>query len=114
MVPILVGAALAMAACSTQRVAPSSSEMGGMGPLLTVERFLQAVNGRDYEAMADLFGTADGSIEGDRTEIERRMDLMARILAHEDYDIATEAREQFAGLGEFLSGHRSLLSGAGA
>lgn len=89
---ILLAAGLP-AACATQQVSPSpSSEMAGMGPLLTVERFLQAVNARDYEAMASLFGNADGPIEGDDNELEVRMDLMARILQHEDYEIASEAR----------------------
>lgn len=62
-----------------------------MGPLLTVERFLQAANSRDYDAMASLFGTVEGPIEGDRNELEVRMDLLARVLQHRDYSIASEA-----------------------
>lgn len=63
-----------------------------MGPLLTVERFLQAANSRDYQAMASLFGTADGPFDGERTEVELQMDLIARVLQHEDYGIASEAQ----------------------
>lgn len=66
--------------------------MATMGPLLTVERFLQAANAREYEAMASLFGTADGPFEGDRREVEIQMDLIAEILEHGDYGIANEAR----------------------
>ncbi|HSR43139.1 MAG TPA: hypothetical protein VLL48_13220 [Longimicrobiales bacterium] len=90
---LLVAACVAIlpAACTTRQVSPPpSTEMAGMGPLLTVERFLQAVNARDYVSMAALFGNAEGPIEGERTELEVRMDLMARILRHRDYGIASQ------------------------
>ena len=41
---------------------------------------------------ARLFGTADGPIQGDPLEIERRMDLIAQILRHQDFEIASESR----------------------
>lgn len=62
-----------------------------MGPLLTVERFLQAANAREYDAMANLFGTVEGPFKGEPTEVELQMDLIANILQHRDYDIASEA-----------------------
>lgn len=89
LIPVVVGAVLWSGACTTQRVA-SPGAMDGMGPLLTVERFLQAANSRDYEAMASLFGTVDGPFEGERTDVEVQMDLISRILRHQDYSIASE------------------------
>jgi hypothetical protein len=65
--------------------------MAGMAPSLSVERFLQAVNARDYASMAGLFGTAEGPIQGDRAELEIRMDLMSRVLRHDDYRIASQS-----------------------
>jgi hypothetical protein len=41
--------------------------------------------------MAALFGTAAGPIEGERTQLEVRMDLMAQVLTHQDYRIASQA-----------------------
>jgi hypothetical protein len=61
---------------------------------LTVERFLQAANTRDLETMSRLFGTDDGPI-GDtasREEVELRMDVIAEILRHIDYEIISETR----------------------
>lgn len=105
---------LGLGACTTQRVQPSR-DMAAVAPQLSVERFLQAVNARDLDAMADLFGTADGPM-GDRgssvgcafkkigswfglseacrsrEEIELRMDAIAEILEHEDYQIVSEGR----------------------
>lgn len=82
--------------------------------MLSVERFLQAENTGDLEAMARIFGTAEGPI-ADRTghfitcpfrrlgswcrmgdpclswvEIELRMNLIAQILQHDDYRVRTE------------------------
>lgn len=105
---------LGLGACTTQRVQPSR-DMAAVAPQLSVERFLQAVNARDLNAMADLFGTAEGPM-GDRgssfgcafkkigswlglseacrswEEIELRMDAIAEILEHEDYQIVSEGR----------------------
>jgi hypothetical protein len=83
--------------------------------MLSVERFLQAANTRDLDAMARLFGTADGPII-DQTgggfscafkrmgswigigepcvswaEIELRMDALAQILRHDDYRLRSES-----------------------
>ena len=57
-----------------------------------VERFLQAANARDLETMSRLFGTPDGPI-GDRRsreEVELRMNVIAQILQHDDYEIISE------------------------
>lgn len=85
-VPVLTSA------CTTQRVSGGGSdEMAAVAPMLSVERFLAAANAGDYEAMARLFGTSSGPIEGDRAEIELRMDAISRVLRHDDYRIVGEA-----------------------
>jgi len=88
-----VPVALVLAACTTQVVQERpSSDLAAVAPSLSVERFLQAVNGEDYEAMASLFGTVNGPVQGDGQEIEIRMATIAQILRHRDYEIATERR----------------------
>ncbi len=88
-----VFAALTLGGCTTQRVAPAStSELAAVAPMLSVERFLQAVNARDYDAMARIFGTVDGPVEGERTTIELWMDTLARVLQHRDYRIVGESQ----------------------
>ena len=64
-----------------------------MAPLLSVERFLQAANARDLEAMTGLFGTHEGPIQGEWRELELRMATIAEVLRHEDYAIEGERRE---------------------
>ena len=41
---------------------PALDRMAGVQPILSVERFLQVANTGDLEAMALIFGTADGPI----------------------------------------------------
>ena len=88
--------------------------MAAVAPMLSVERFLQAANARDLDAMSRIFGTADGPIGdtgntfgcafkkfGDwiglgsrcvtREEVEIRLDAIARILEHRDYQIVSES-----------------------
>jgi hypothetical protein len=89
--------------------------VAAVAPTLSVERFLQAVNTRDLEAMARIFGNEDGPIAdqtgngfscafkrkgswigiGERcvswTDIELRMDALALILRHDDYTVRTES-----------------------
>ena len=105
--PVLVLALVLLAsACTTQVVANPAT---AIGPQLSVERFLQAANTRDLSSMGRLFGTEDGPL-GDtgstfgcffkkigswfgasscesRQDVELRMDVIAEILAHEDYRI---------------------------
>jgi hypothetical protein len=63
-----------------------------VAPTLTVERFLQAANIRDLDTMSRLFGTDDGPIleTANREEVELRMDLIAEILQHDDYEIVSD------------------------
>jgi len=90
--------------------------MAGPQPQLSVERFLQAANTRDLEAMSRIFGTSKGPI-ADRAgstlgcafkrmgswmrlsrrciswqEIEVRMNTIAYILRHDDYRMRSETR----------------------
>lgn len=99
--------------CTTTRYV-SSGEMAAVAPVMSVERFLGAVNARDLHGMARIFGTEDGPVIetggafgcafkrmgswiglGDRCptlqEVEIRMDALARVLRHEDYTIGAEA-----------------------
>lgn len=105
---------LIIGGCTTTRVV-SSGEVPALAPMLSVERFLQASNQRDLQAMARLFGSADGPVIetgsafgcafkkigswiglGDRCttqqEVELRMDAIAQILQHEDYTLVSESR----------------------
>jgi len=107
--PLLMLVTLTAAGCSsnssTQTVAPVAAQ-------LSVERFLQAANARDFQAMGRLFGTADGpametgstfgcffkkigswfggSACTKKVDVELRMDAIAQILRHEDYRILRE------------------------
>lgn len=100
---IAVAAGLALTlmgsvACTTQQVSSSSSSSGmtaapGLGPVLTIERFLQAANTEDLATMASLFGTHDGPIGGRREDVELRMSAIASIVQHDDYEIGEQSRE---------------------
>lgn len=87
--------AVAALGCATQVVeAPRSGDaLAGVAPILSVERFLQAVNAQDFDAMARIFGTVDGPVEGPAQEVELRMATIARILQHQDYKIESERLE---------------------
>lgn len=110
---LLVAFALA-SGCTTQTMDPGSGT-AGVAPVLSVERFLQASNSQDYEAMARLFGTVEGPvIETGSTfgcafkkmgswiglsdscvtwpEVESRMAAIATILRHDDYRIVSEGQ----------------------
>jgi len=105
---LLAVAVLSACSASQVRVNPATA----IEPQLSVERFLQASNVRDLDAMARLFGTAEGAM-GDtgstfkcafkkvgswfggqactgRQEVELRMDAIASILRHQDYSITQQ------------------------
>ncbi len=90
--PILCFLLTSAGACTSQTVVRQSQFT--VAPALTVERFLQAANARDLETMSRLFGTHDGPIadRGSREEVELRMDVIAEILQHNDYEIVSERR----------------------
>jgi hypothetical protein len=93
----------------------SGSQYSSVAPVaaqLSVERFLQAANERDFQGMARLFGTQNGSswetgstfgcffkkigswFGGSactkKVDVEIRMDAIASIIRHEDYRIVRE------------------------
>ena len=88
--PILFGLLVSVGACTSQTVMNQSQLP--VAPALTVERFLQAANTRDLETMSRLFGNNDGPIvdSGSREEVELRMNVIAEILQHDDYEIVSE------------------------
>jgi hypothetical protein len=111
----MLGTALASTmlwGCAQQ--VPGPGPMASVAPQLSVERFLQASNGRDYDGMSRIFGTAEGPL-GDtgstfgcffkkigswfggqscvrRQDLEIRMAAIANILTHSDYRIVGEER----------------------
>jgi len=106
---MMVASLILPAACTTA-VQPGPG--AGVVAQLSVEQFLQAANARDIEAMGRLFGTSDGPILDTggtlgcafkkigswfggtacvkRSEVEVRLDAIARALRHEDYRITRE------------------------
>jgi len=106
---LLLIVAFASAACS------SSSQYVPVAPVaaqLSVERFLQAANDRDFQGMGRLFGSADGPAWDTgstfgcafkkigswfggtactrKVDVELRMDAIASIIQHDDYRIVRE------------------------
>lgn len=101
---------LLLAAACTSQSGPSAA--APVAAQLSVERFLQAANQRDVQAMGRLFGTADGSLMETggtfgcffkkigswfggtactrSTDVEIRMDAIASIVQHQDYRIVRE------------------------
>lgn len=77
---------LLVAACGGRDVVPA---MESPGPALVVERFLQAANVNDLYTMTQLFGTARRTIDQieTRERAERRMQVLASLLRHEDYSV---------------------------
>jgi len=110
---ILAALLLSTVACASSTT--GDDQMAAVAPMLSVERFLQAANARDLDAMARLFGTSSGPVAdtggtlgcafkkmgswiglgracSTRQEVELRMDAIARILQHQDYRIVDESR----------------------
>jgi len=103
---------LASAACAST---PATPRMAASQPMVSVERFLQAANTGDLEAMANIFGNRSGSMVDRmgnpltcgfkrmgswirvsdrcviRSEMELRMNVIALILRHDIYRVRNEA-----------------------
>lgn len=106
---LLLALALAPGACTT---VVQGTPGAGVVAQLSLERFLQAANERDLEAMGRLFGNASGpawetgSTFGcafkkigswfggtpcvKRRDVEVRMDAIAQVLRHQDYRVVRE------------------------
>lgn len=110
---ILIGLLLSPLGGCVTRGPQQQSQMAAVAPVLSVERFLQAANSRDFQAMARLFGTADGPVSDtgstfgcfwkklgswigigdacvDMVDVELRMNAIAQIIRHEDYQILSD------------------------
>lgn len=76
----------ALVACGAR---DAGTAMDSPGPALTLERFLQAVNTNDLHTMTQLFGTSRRTIDQieSRERAERRMQVLASILRHDDYAV---------------------------
>ncbi len=87
--PLLLALLLGACASSPPRPLASGSGAPRVEPSLALERFLRAVNARDLQTMAQLFGTEDGSItrQEPAPDVERRMFALARLLRHSDYHV---------------------------
>ena len=83
--------AATLSACATQTVSRPGGSVAGTSPVVSVERFLQAIAQRDLDTMAQIFGTAEGPFKGDRREVELQMDLLATVMAHKSYEIVSES-----------------------
>ena len=106
---LLLALAAAVAGCTA---VVSQGPGAGLVAQLSLERFLQAANARDLEAMGRLFGTEGGPawdtgstfgcmfkkigswFEGSpcvqKRDVEIRMDAISQVLRHEDYSIVRE------------------------
>ncbi len=112
---VAIGLILAVSACATSGSPSPPSSQPGSEPSVSVIRFLEASNAGDLEAMARIFGTSRGAV-ADRTgntltcavrrvgswirlgdpcvpwsEIELRMNTIAIILEHEEYQLRSES-----------------------
>jgi hypothetical protein len=98
-----------VSACAPQA---RPNELAPIAAQLSVERFLQAANSRDVQAMGRLFGTEEGPLADTggafgcffkkigswfggtacarRTDVELRMDAIASVVQHENYRIVRE------------------------
>lgn len=83
--------ALFAAAC-TSRAIPPQSTPGAPAAAAAVEKFFQLVEAKDYNEMGYVFGTADGPFMSQRDpgDAERQMYLIATILEHESFTLASE------------------------
>jgi hypothetical protein len=75
-----------VAACGGRETIPA---MESPGPALVLERFLHAANMNDLYTMTQLFGTSRRTIDQieSRERAERRMQVLASLLRHEDYTV---------------------------
>jgi hypothetical protein len=108
----LLFVALLVAGCASSSPTP---RMAGGQPMVSVERFLQAANTGDLEAMGRIFGNQQGSMAEsmgnpfscafrrmgswirvsdrcvNRQELELRMNVIALILRHDTYRVRNES-----------------------
>ncbi len=115
--PALVTALVIFLSTGCASSGPADSQgMAATSPMPSVERFLEAANGRDFDAMARIFGTHRGPMIDEQgnalscafrrmgswiglgrscisfQQIELRMNAIAMVLQHDDYEVRSEDR----------------------
>ena len=85
-----------LAACAggPQTVRNDGSLTGAAAPRVAVETFLKAAKEKDIQAMGTVFGTKDGPARQtlDRTELEKRLIILACYFNHDTNRILGEER----------------------
>jgi len=98
-----VAVSLLLAACSSATQSANTGALTGAATAqLAVEQFLKAVNAKDIQAMSTMFGTNKGPAREtmDRTELEKRLVILACYFTHDTARILGEDRG--------TEGHREL------
>lgn len=90
---LLIGLAL-LAACSrSTRVEPAGGP-GARAPRPAVDAFLAAIRAQDLQALAAVWGTADGPIRDNkrlsRSELEQRELVLIRCFKHDHYRVTSD------------------------
>jgi hypothetical protein len=90
-----LGLVLVLPSCTTKTAAvtpAAQAPQAVVAPTMTIERFMRAVNQRDLQTMARLFGTREGPVARtwNAKEVDERMRILAEVLRHNDYKIAQE------------------------
>lgn len=82
---------LVLSACGSN-LPPPRSTPGAAGADAAVERFLRAASANEYAEMGWTFGTSEGPViqRDPLTDVERRMDALARVLQHDSYTLLPE------------------------
>jgi hypothetical protein len=90
----IVAGLLLLAACSsaTQSGTNNGQLTGAASAELAVSQFLNAVRGRDLQAMSTVFGTNNGPAREtmDRTELEKREVILACYFNNDSYRVIDE------------------------
>lgn len=92
---LILGMLGILPACGSQpapATAAGQAPQPGVAPTMTIERFMRAVNQKDLNTMARLFGTREGPVTKTWTakEVDERMQVLAAVLRHNDYEIGQE------------------------
>src|SRR5919106_4545130 len=92
---VLVVGIVVLPACGTKPAPPTPAAQApqtAFAPTMTIERFMRAVNQKDFNTMARLFGTREGPVTRtwNAKEVDERMRLLAEVMRHNDYKIGQE------------------------
>jgi hypothetical protein len=92
---LVLGLLVVLPACGSKPVPASAAGQApqpAYAPTMTIERFMRAVNQRDLNTMARLFGTREGPVAQiwASKEVDERMRVLSNVLRHNDYRIGQE------------------------